>query len=141
SEPLAQGAWVALGAAASSLAHGAVTSNLVAPGRQWAVLALYGLATASAFTFMFAALARLGPSRTAVALTLEAFSAVALGAVFLDETLAPSQLVGGLAILAATVTIARSRRHAAPAPPEAPVPPADSPGPPATSASSDNLGR
>lgn len=110
SDPLVQGAWVAVGAAASCLGRGVVTETLVWPGRHWPVLVAYGLCTASAFVLTFAALARLGATRTAVIMTLEAFSAVVLAAVFLGESLAPSQLAGGAAILVATLTVARRPR-------------------------------
>ncbi|MBV9255827.1 MAG: DMT family transporter, partial [Actinobacteria bacterium] len=66
-------------------------------------------ATASAFTFMFAGLRRIGPSRTSVIMTLEALCAVVLAAIFLGEELRPLQLVGGAGILAATVLIGTSR--------------------------------
>jgi drug/metabolite transporter (DMT)-like permease len=74
---------------------------------------LNGLATAAAFSLMFAALRRLGPSPTAVVMTLEAVSAIVLAAVFLDETLTALQLIGGVAILAATLLVGLT--HEAPA--------------------------
>jgi drug/metabolite transporter (DMT)-like permease len=52
---------------------------------------------------MFAALRRIGPRRTAIVMTLEAFFAILLAAVFLHEGIGPVQLLGGAAILAATV--------------------------------------
>ena len=102
-------AWVAGGAAVSLLIKSAVEGSLSVPGDRWDAMLGYGLATAAAFTLMFAALRRLGPSRTGVALTLEALFAIILAGIFLDETLRPLQLVGGAAILAATVLIAVSR--------------------------------
>jgi drug/metabolite transporter (DMT)-like permease len=58
---------------------------------------------------MFVALARLGAGRTSVVMTLEAFFAVVLGAALLGEHLAVGQVVGGMAILAATAVIALTR--------------------------------
>src|SRR5205823_5535773 len=52
-DSLTQAAWVALGASASFVARGVVTSALEQPGRHWPVMILNGLATAAAFTFMF----------------------------------------------------------------------------------------
>lgn len=102
-------AWVAGGAAVSLLTKSAIEGSLTWPGTQWDAMLGYGLSTAAAFTLMFAALRRLGPSRTGVALTLEALFAIMLAGIFLDETLRPLQLVGGAAILAATVLIAVGR--------------------------------
>lgn len=103
-------AWVATGAGMSFLLQGAVTSTLVAPGDAALPLAANGLATAVAFTCLYAALPRIGPTRTAVIMTLEAVFAIILAVVFLDETLRPLQLVGGAAVLAGAVLIARRRR-------------------------------
>jgi drug/metabolite transporter (DMT)-like permease len=61
---------------------------------------------------MFAALRRLGPTRTAVLLTVEVLGTVALAAAFLDETLRGLQLVGGLAIAAGAVLAAGAQSGA-----------------------------
>ena len=66
---------------------------------------------------MFVALVRLGPTRTAVVMTLEAFFAVVLAAVFLQEGLAPTQVAGGIAILVAAAEVAGSRAGPLPAEP------------------------
>lgn len=108
-DPMVNGAWVAAGAALSLATQGLVTGGLRNPGSDvWLMLA-NGVATAAAFSLLFAALARLGASRTAVVMTLEALSSVVLAALLLDETIGPVQLVGGAAILAATVLISSSR--------------------------------
>ena len=104
-------AWVAGGAAVSLLTKSVLEGSLESPDGHWGTMLGYGVSTASAFTLMFAALRRLGPSRTGMALTLEAVFAVVLAGIFLDETLRPLQLVGGAAILAATVLIALSPRR------------------------------
>jgi drug/metabolite transporter (DMT)-like permease len=102
---LTTGAWVALGAGLAQLARAVLGGELQPVGDNWPVMLLNGLATAAAFTMMFAALRRLGPSPTAVVMTLEAVSAIVLAALFLDETLTVLQLVGGAAILAATLLV------------------------------------
>ena len=102
---LTTAAWVASGAGLAQLTRAVVSSDLQAPGDHWPVMLLNGLATAAAFSLMFAALRRLGPSPTAVVMTLEAVSAIVLAALFLDETLNALQLVGGVAILAATLLV------------------------------------
>ena len=107
-DSLTQAAWVALGASASFIARGAVTGALVQPGSHWPSMILNGLATAAAFTFMFAGLRRIGPTRTSVVMTLEALFAVVLAAIFLGEGMRPLQLVGGAGILAATILIGLS---------------------------------
>jgi drug/metabolite transporter (DMT)-like permease len=98
---------VAVGAAVSSLGRAALTHGISVPAHSWPALAMYGVATASAFALLFMALPRLGPSRLAVVMTLEALSAVVLGALFLGESLTAAQAAGGVAILAATATVAR----------------------------------
>ncbi len=95
SDPMVNGAWVAAGASLSLTTQGLVTGGLRSPGADAWLMGLNGLATAAAFSLMFAALARLGPSRTAVVMTLEALSSVVLAALFLRETAGPVQLVGG----------------------------------------------
>lgn len=112
-DPMVNGAWVAAGASLSLGAQGLVTGGLRSPGADWLLMLGNGLATAAAFTLLFAALARLGPSRTAVVMTLEAFSAVVLGAVLLGETIGPIQLLGGAGILAAVLLISAAPRRTA----------------------------
>jgi drug/metabolite transporter (DMT)-like permease len=102
--------WIAVGAAASSVVRGAVTGQLASPLDDLGPLVLYGTFTAAAFGLTFAALSRIGAARTAVVMTLEAVTAVVLGAVFLDERVTAVQLIGGAAILLAAGTIGR---HAA----------------------------
>lgn len=108
-DALVSGAWVAFGAAVSLGGQGLVTGGLRNPGADWWLMIANGVATASAFALLFAALKRLGASRTSVVMTLEALSAVVLGALVLGEPLAAVQLVGGAAILAATVLISTSK--------------------------------
>jgi drug/metabolite transporter (DMT)-like permease len=105
--------WVSAGAAVSMLVRGAATSTLEVPhGVWWQVLA-YAAANCVAFSMMFAALRRLGPSRTSVLLTVEVLGTVVLAAVFLNETLRPAQLLGGAAIAAGAVIAALAHQTAA----------------------------
>ena len=113
--------WVAAGAALSCVVRGLVGGALHGPGDHLGQLLAYGLLTAGAFGLTFAALIRLGATRTAVVMTLEAFFTVVLGAAFLDESLGATQLLGGAAILAAAGLVAMSRRPDAATPAE-PVP-------------------
>jgi drug/metabolite transporter (DMT)-like permease len=107
SDSMRAAAWIAVGAAVSSLARGAVTGQIASPVEHLGPLVLYGAFTAAAFGLTFAALSRIGASRTAVVMTLEAVTAVVGGALFLDERIGPTQLAGGAAILLAAATIGR----------------------------------
>jgi drug/metabolite transporter (DMT)-like permease len=110
SDAMTSGAWTALGAGLSLLTRGLVLGSIHNPTGHWDSLLGTGLATASAFALMFAGLRLLGPTATSVVLTLEAFSAVVLAAIFLDEAMRASQLIGGIGVLAAGVLVASQRR-------------------------------
>jgi drug/metabolite transporter (DMT)-like permease len=105
---MAKAAGVAAGAALASIAQGALTHGLVAPDGRWLLLVAYGVATAAAFTLMFAALARLGARHTSIVMTLEAVFAVALAALLLGESLGACQALGGAAVLGATGLVRRA---------------------------------
>jgi len=110
SDSMTAACWVAIGASSSCLLRGVVTSSLTDPRGHLGQLALYGVATALAFWLTFAALARIGTARTAVVSTLEAFSAIVLGAAFLGERITLVQVAGGAAILGAAGIIAATSR-------------------------------
>ncbi len=111
-DPMVTGAWVAAGAALSLTTLGVVNGGLRDPGPDLWLMVANGVATAAAFGLLFAALGRLGASRTAVIMTLEALSSVVLAGLLLGEVIGPVQLVGGAAILAATVVLSKSKRAA-----------------------------
>lgn len=117
SAPAATSAAVAGGAGATLLLAGAVTRSLSLPSHAMPLLMVNAVATAAAFGLMYAALPRLGAGPTAVVMTLEAFVALALAVPLLRETLRPVQVLGGLAIVAAAVVVARGT-HEGPAPEE-----------------------
>jgi drug/metabolite transporter (DMT)-like permease len=98
--------WVAAGAATSSALRGLIGGTLHLPNGHLVQIVGYGLATAAAFGFTFAALARIGASHTAVVSTLEAGSAVVLAAGILGERITAAQAIGGVAIVAAAAVIA-----------------------------------
>ena len=112
-DPMVNGAWVAAGASLSLTVQGLVTGGLRNPGSDWWLMVANGVATAAAFSLLFAALRSLGASRTAVVMTLEALSAVLLAALLLGETIGAVQLAGGAAILAATILISTTRAEVA----------------------------
>lgn len=101
-------AWLAITTGLAQLTWGLLTQSLEDPSGHWNALLGLGLARAAAFAFMFAALRRLGPANTSVALTFEALFAILLAAAFISEPVEPLQAVGGIAILAAAVLIARA---------------------------------
>lgn len=120
-DALTAAAWTALGAAGGVTVIGVGQQALHVPsGRALLAIAATATATALAFTLFFVVLARLGPSRTAIVMALEAVFGVVLSAIFLDETLRPLVIVGGIAILAGAVLAALSQpadqQEAAPAP-------------------------
>jgi drug/metabolite transporter (DMT)-like permease len=115
-EPQIAAAWVAIGAAVSFLLRVLFEGGLQPLGDHLPLMLVNGAATASAFALMFAGLRRLGPAPTAIVLTLEALFAIVLAGIFLGEALGPLQIVGGLAILAATVLIGASQEASAEVP-------------------------
>jgi drug/metabolite transporter (DMT)-like permease len=105
-DALVNAAWVALGAGVSLSLRGIALGRFHLPSGRWLDVVGYALATGFAFGFMFAALRRLGPTRTSVLLTVEVVSTVVLAAIFLDERLRPVQLIGGFAIAVGAVIVA-----------------------------------
>jgi drug/metabolite transporter (DMT)-like permease len=108
SDPMATGAWVALGASASFTVRAIVGAGYASTAGHWPILLGNGLANALAFGMMFAALGMLGPARASVVLTLEAVFTVILSFVILHESLSAIQMLGALGVLAAAVAVARS---------------------------------
>lgn len=112
SDPVTAGAWVSLGAGASFLAQVVVGPRFAEASGNWPALAAVGLANAVGMGLTFIALRRLGTSRGAVVLTLEAVFTVILSALVLDDTLGPLQVLGAAAVLFAAATV-RSPEQAA----------------------------
>jgi drug/metabolite transporter (DMT)-like permease len=106
-------AWVSSGAAVGLIVRGLVTGGFDSPSGSWPQLLAIGVANAAAFGFLFAALPRIGATRTAVVLNVEPVAAVVLAALFLDETLGGVQLLGGALVLVAAVAVAAPERPSA----------------------------
>jgi drug/metabolite transporter (DMT)-like permease len=120
-DALTAATWTALGAAMGVTVIGVGQQALHVPSaRALLAIASTAVATAIAFTLFFMVLARLGPSRTAIVMALEAVFGVVLSAIFLSEGLKPLVVVGGVAILAGAVLAATSQapeqQEAAPPP-------------------------
>jgi drug/metabolite transporter (DMT)-like permease len=117
---------VVMGGAAAVYDVGALGTRAALPSSLAAWLALLAVAvvgTIIAVSAFFAALSRLGPADTAVISTFEPVVSVTVAAAALGERLSLVQLVGGVLVLAAVITLARSGRptQAAPGPSVAPV--------------------
>jgi drug/metabolite transporter (DMT)-like permease len=120
-DALTAATWTALGAAIGVTVIGVGQQALHVPsGRALLAIAATATATAVAFTLFFVVLARLGPSRTAIVMALEAVFGVVLSAIFLSEGVRPLVVVGGVAILAGAVLAATTQpaeqQEAAPPP-------------------------
>ena len=76
----------------------------------WAAAVAVGVVgTVVAMLAFFAGLARLGPTDTSVASTLEPVVTAALGLLVLSEAVRPVQAAGAVLVLAAVVMLARAR--------------------------------
>ena len=116
-EPAASALWTSAGAALALLSLSIVRGESLPLGAAVPALAL-GAASAVAFVALYAAIARLGSSRAAVATMLEPVTTVALGAIFLDEDVTLRIVLGAALVVAALPVLAlRSRRKRVDAPP------------------------
>jgi drug/metabolite transporter (DMT)-like permease len=106
-DSLTAATWTAIGAAIGVTFAGFVQGVLEAPsGPALASMFANGVATAAAFTLFFVVLGRIGATRTAIVMAMEAVIGIALSAIFLDESVKPIVAVGGVAILAGAVLAA-----------------------------------
>lgn len=112
--PSAGAAWTAIGATISlSLASAVTTQGL--PAGALGPAALLGLATALAFLAMYAAIARIGSSRTAIANMLEPVTTLLLAAIVLHEALSLRVIVGTALVVAALPVLAGTKKAQVPA--------------------------
>ena len=98
-------AWVSVGAAVGVTVRGMALGGLEVPTGAWLRVAGAGTASAFAFGLLFAALGRIGASRTAIVLNVEAVAAIVLGALFLHEHLVPVQLLGAAAVIGVAIWV------------------------------------
>ncbi len=99
--------WTALGASLGTGTFGLARGDLHAPSvHALAVLGANGIATATAFTLFFVVLDRIGATRTAIVMALEAVTGIVLSAIFLGESVRPVVALGGAAVLAGAVIAA-----------------------------------
>lgn len=110
-----------LGALLSYLAYTLATGTLVVPASTPGLAYALGigvLATGVPLSLFYAALPRIGASRTSLVLTLEPVSTLLLAAVFLGEVPTWTGVAGGLLIVGAAALVATAAEPAGP-----PVPP------------------
>lgn len=112
--PSAAATWTAVGAAIAMgivyvVLGGAFPEGAVAPG-----IGL-GVATAFAFIATYAAIARIGSSRTAIANMMELVTTIVLAMIFLSERPTLRVLVGAVLVLAAIPILATAKRETIPA--------------------------
>ncbi len=106
-DSLTAATWTALGAGTGVLLVGIARAELESPsGGALASLVANGVATAAAFTLFFVVLDRIGPTRTAIVMALEAVVGVGLSAIFLDEPVRGAVALGGVAVLSGAVLAA-----------------------------------
>lgn len=109
-ETMVRAAWVSGGAGVGLVVRGLATGGFDSPAGFWPRLVLIAVANAAAFAFLFAALARIGATRSSVVLNVEPVGAVVFGALFLGELLGPWQLAGAALVVAAAVVVALPER-------------------------------
>ena len=87
-DSLTAATWTALGAAVGVTFGGLLRGSLEAPDASTlAALLANGVATAIAFTLFFVVLGRIGATRTAIVMAMEAVTGIVLSAIFLDESI------------------------------------------------------
>jgi drug/metabolite transporter (DMT)-like permease len=116
-DPSASALWTSAGAAIGMTAVLPVVDHDLPAGAVPAGLAL-GLASAVAFGLLYAAIARIGSSRSAVAATMEPVATVILAAIFLGESITWRVILGAALVVSALPVLALT----APAHPEVPGP-------------------
>ena len=105
SNPLSAGIWLSGGASAFCFTAAFVTGTFAVPSGWdgWGPIVVMAAATAGAFVCMLAAIQRIGAVRTAIICVFEPLSVAVLGAVWLDEPLTVTIVVGGVLILLGAV--------------------------------------
>ena len=113
-DPLALGACVCAGAAASfvlaSALSGDASLSFDAIGWLW-LAAIAVVSTVLAIVLFFGGLARVGPSRASIISTIEPLVTVGLAALVFGEGLTATQLAGGALVLGSVVLLQTLGRH------------------------------
>ena len=110
--PASSALWTSAGAALALATLTLATSQSLPAGALVPAVAL-GLASAVAFVMLYAAIARLGSSRAAIATMLEPVTTVLLGWLFLDEVITLRILLGAALVVSALPVLALTAREPA----------------------------
>ena len=122
--PAAAAMWTSVGATVALVAVSVVTGQSLPVKAIPSAIAL-GLASATAFVAIYAAIARIGSARSAIAAMLEPVTTLILAAVLLDEEITVRIVIGAVLVLStlpilASGTDRRDGDDASALPPEAP---------------------
>ena len=109
-EPATAATWTAVGATFSYSSAVAFTSQSF-PSEAIGPAVGLGLATAVSFVLMYAAIARLGSARVAIASMVEPVTTIILAALFLDEELTLRIVIGAAFVVAALPILVSRRRN------------------------------
>ena len=101
-------AWVTLLALAGVVTQGGFHLPQAAPG--WWGLAALTFLYGTAFTIMFTVLPRLGVVANSAIMNIEPIFALALAWVVLGQSIAPSQVAGGVLVVATVIALGLRRR-------------------------------
>ena len=121
SDPWTIAIWISLTSGLATAGRAIVGGDFDPPDASTALpFVAYGVATGIAVAALYAALRRIGATRTSIWLNLEAVTAVVLAGLFLGERLLPVQLLGGAAVAAGAVLATLASARVAPDLAEAP---------------------
>ena len=110
--PTVSAMWTSAGAALALTTLSLATGQWLPAGALVPVIAL-GIASSIAFVMLYAAIARLGSSRAAVATMLEPVTTVVLSAILLDEVITARIVIGAALIVSALPVLALAPKDAA----------------------------
>jgi drug/metabolite transporter (DMT)-like permease len=103
--------WISAGASIGLFVFANVVGHWEVPSgaAEWGPLVGMGLASAGAFFFLMAALARIGAVRTAIVSAMEPLAAAVLGFIFLEESVTFGVAAGGVLVLAGAILASLAR--------------------------------
>lgn len=112
--PSTAATWTATGAA-FALVTLSLAQGTALPSEAWAPAAGLGVATAIAFIATYAAIARIGSSRTSIANMMELVTTFILAAILLGEEMTLRLIVGAILVLSAIPVLATKKKDQLPA--------------------------
>lgn len=112
--PATAATWTAAGAALA-LVTLSLGQSAALPSEAWGPAAGLGIATAIAFIATYAAIARIGSSRTSIANMMELVTTFILAAILLGEEMTLRLILGAILVLSAIPVLATKKKEAIPA--------------------------